>query len=114
MARVSAHARVSDVIEAIAEEIEGLAASLEDVERSAADDGVIFARSGVEFGLVDERGFEFNVGAAIGGAARRTPNVTAGRHGPDWVRFEPNGLDRYAVDRAVSWFEAAWRGAGPR
>jgi len=105
---------VSETVEAIAEEIEDHAASLEEAERSGGDGVVMFARSGAQFALLDERGFEFNVGETISGAASRTPDVTPGSRGPDWVRFEPTELDRYALDRAVSWFEAAWRRAQPR
>jgi hypothetical protein len=102
---------VSDVIEAIAEEINDRAESLDGVERSTAPGSTSYSRAGVPFAFADADGFEFLVGDVIAEAALRTPDVTPGPRGAGWVRFAPSALDEPAVDRAVAWFEAAWRRA---
>ena len=32
--------------------------------------------------------------------------------GAGWVRFAPESIDRFALDRAESWFQFAWRSEG--
>jgi hypothetical protein len=98
-------------IEAIALEIDDRAETVADVERSTAEAATVFARSGQAFAVVDSDGFDFRLGPTIGSAALRTPDVTPASRGRDWVRFSPAGLDEYALDRALAWFDAAWRRA---
>ena len=100
---------MSETLEAIAEEIVDRAESLGDVERSTDGVTATFSRSSEAFAVADPAGFEFRVGTTIAAAALRTPDVSESSRGGDWVRFEPTELERTAVDRAVAWFEAAWR-----
>jgi hypothetical protein len=102
---------VNEAVEAIAEEIDDRAESLDGVDRSSAGRSTSYSRTGRVFAIVDDGGFEFMVGDVIAGAALRTPDVAAGS-GAGWVRFAPSELDQPALDRAIAWFEAAWRRAG--
>ena len=54
---------------------------------------------------------EFRLGDAISAAALRTPDTKASALGAGWVRFAPRRLDAHARDRAIAWFESAWRHA---
>jgi hypothetical protein len=54
---------------------------------------------------------EFRLDAAIGAAARRTPDTAASDRGAEWVTFRPGSLDPYAIDRVRAWFAAAHRRA---
>ena len=54
---------------------------------------------------------EFRLGDAISAAALRTPDTKASARGAGWVRFAPRRLDAHARDRAIAWFESAWRHA---
>ncbi len=65
----------------------------------------------VLFAFVDQAGAEFRLPEEVGAAALRTPDVTASRRGPGWVRFVPRRLDGHARDRALAWLESAWRRA---
>ena len=103
---------MNDVVQAIADEIDDRAESLEDVERAESAESTTYARLGHPFAAADRDGFEFLVGDVIAGAALRTPDVSSSRRGEGWVRFTPSVLDEPSVDRAVAWFEAAWRRAG--
>ena len=102
---------MSETVEAIAEEIDDRAEGLEGVERSAEGASTSYLRSGQLFATADAGGFEFLVGDVIAGAALRTADVTSGPRGAGWVRFAPSALDQPALDRALAWFEAAWRRA---
>jgi hypothetical protein len=102
---------VNDVIEAIAEEIVDRADSLDAIDRSPGGASTSYSRAGRLFAVLDPAGFDFLVGEVIAGAALRTPDVTPGSRGAGWVRFAPKELDQPALDRALAWFEAAWRRA---
>jgi hypothetical protein len=102
---------MTEPIEAIADEIDDRAESLEGVERAASEGSTTYSRAGRLFGVGGSDGFEFRVGEVIVGAALRTPDTATSERGTDWVRFSPTELDEPALDRALAWFEAAWRRA---
>jgi hypothetical protein len=103
---------VSKAVEAIAQEIDDRAESLEDIEVGFADGATTYSRGSHAFAMAREDGFEFLVGEIIAGAALRTPDTLISERGADWVLFSPAELDEPALDRALAWFEAAWRRAG--
>ncbi|HMJ80967.1 MAG TPA: hypothetical protein VK592_07990 [Candidatus Dormibacteraeota bacterium] len=94
-----------------------LPALLEDVadelgaERGDADGAREYRRAGVAFAASGEGGAEFRLRPDIAAAALRTPAVRPSERGQGWVRFEPQQLDQFGLDRATAWFEAAWREA---
>ncbi len=73
--------------------------------------GTGYSLEDVLFAFVDHAGAEFRLREEVGAAALRTPDVTASRRGPGWVRFAPRRLDGHARDRALAWLESAWRRA---
>ena len=80
------------------------------------DDGAwVWSRDGVAFaeleGAVDSVAFRLD--ATLAAAAVRTPDTVATARGNEWVVFAPGAVDGHAADRARSWFEAAYRRAGP-
>ena len=77
----------------------------------AGPDPVIWSRGGTAFAARSGAGMEFRLDAAIGAAARRTPDTAASNRGADWVAFRPSELDQYAEDRLRAWFLAAARRA---
>ncbi|MDR3544679.1 MAG: hypothetical protein P4L30_02785 [Candidatus Limnocylindrales bacterium] len=54
---------------------------------------------------------EFRLGETVSAAALRTPDTKVSARGAGWVRFAPRRLDAHARDRAIAWFESAWRHA---
>jgi hypothetical protein len=54
---------------------------------------------------------EFRLRDDVASVALRTPDVTASSRGAGWVRFAPRRLDGHGRDRALAWFESAWRRA---
>jgi hypothetical protein len=88
-----------------------LAEMLGDVERRDGSNGAEYRRRDRAFAVVTPRGVEVRLNAPIAAAARRTPDVGTSTRGADWIAFRPPALDRFALDRATAWFEAAWRHA---
>jgi hypothetical protein len=75
--------------------------------------GILWDRVGRPFAAVSVDGTfaDFRLDTAIAEAARRTPDTSPSRRGPEWVRFSPETLDDHALDRAEAWFGSAWRRA---
>jgi len=70
-----------------------------------------YRRGGRPFAVTGRSSADFRLRAEVAEAARRTPDVAPAARGPEWVRFTPPTLDRFALDRARAWFEFAWRHA---
>ena len=68
-----------------------------------------WSRGDRAFAILTGGVLEVRLDGPIAAAARRTPDTSASRRGPEWVRFAPPELDAMALDRAQAWFEAAWR-----
>jgi len=99
------------VAAALVAAVEAAAADLEGIDR--ADHGGVaeLRRAGRAFVRLDASGPAFRLGAAVTAAALRTPGATPSSSGDGWVAFHPSTLDRFALDRATSWLELAWRHA---
>ncbi len=74
--------------------------------------GRAWSRGTVEFAVVGPFGIEIRLDGEIAAAAARTPDTAPSPRGPDWVRFNPRGLDAHALDRLGAWLELAHRRAG--
>jgi hypothetical protein len=98
-------------LEALAARLDEVAAGMQGIERRDDRNSITWLRDGRLYAAMDGTGIEFRLETAIAAAAVRTPDTTTSARGPEWVRFAPTELDQYAVDRAIAWFEAAWRRA---
>jgi len=89
------------------------ATALPGVDERRADDAALeWRRGGTVFAALDAPDeASFLLDAAVAAAALRTPDTRASPRGRDWVAFGPSVLDRFAIDRATAWLEAAWRRA---
>ena len=87
--------------------------ALVDVSVTSAAHGLVWDRTGRPFATSSADGLtaEFRLDPAVAVAALRTPDTKPSRRGPDWISFEPAGLDDHALDRAEAWFASAWRRA---
>jgi FAD/FMN-containing dehydrogenase len=93
--------------------VDSAARDLPGVERASAADGAEYGRSGQPFAVVSPATLEVRLDPVIAAAARRTPDVVASARRPGWIAFSPPEPDRFALDRARAWFEAAWRFSAP-
>jgi antitoxin (DNA-binding transcriptional repressor) of toxin-antitoxin stability system len=83
----------------------------DELERVGEGSSVELRREGRPFARLAPDGASFRLGSAVAGAAARTPGAAPSTLGPDWVDFAPAELDRFSIDRAMSWTEFAWRQA---
>lgn len=95
--------------EELAARIEQSAAATEGVQRQAESTGVRYAVAGVPFAFVSRDRAVFRLRPDVAEAALGTPDVRASDLGAGWVELVPAELDRFALDRATSWFAAAAR-----
>ena len=93
----------------LAARIEQAAAAIEGVQRQAESTGVRYAVAGVAFAFVSGDRAVLRLRPDIAEAALGTPDVRASDLGAGWVELAPSELDRFALDRAASWFAAAAR-----
>ena len=84
---------------------------LEGTEVVSTGSGTDYYLEHVLFASLVGSGAEFRLRDEVGTVALRTPDVKASARGAGWVRFAPRRLDGHARDRALAWFESAWRRA---
>ncbi len=96
-------------IDELASRIEQAAASVDGVERVADASGIRYLLGETEFAVVASGRAAFRLRPDVADAALRTPGVRTVDRGPGWVELAPGTLDRFAIDRATSWFAAAAR-----
>ena len=94
--------------------IEELAAADPDVQRRLAAQGTEFVIGGTVFAGLQGDGASFRLRPEIATAARGTPGVRPSTLGAGWVAFHPTRWDRFALDRAVAWWNFARKFAGTR
>lgn len=85
---------------------------LDDVLSAPGAGGTDYSRGGHPFARLTDIELEVRLEPLVATAALRTPDTSASTRGPDWVRFSPGTLDRFAADRVIAWIEHAWRHAG--
>ena len=96
----------------LAEAIDRLADERGDIHRH--DSGVVveYVRGATVFATCHGGSFGFRLRPEIAAAALRTPDTTLSARGHDWISLQPHAVDAFALDRALAWFESAWRRAG--
>jgi hypothetical protein len=102
----------AEVVAAIREELDDLAedAGVDRVESAGA---VEYRAGSRTIAVAEPAGLAFRLGPQVARAAAATADASSSTRGPEWVRFAPSVLDRFALDRATSWFELAVRLASP-
>jgi hypothetical protein len=91
-----------------------LVSELEDV--AVSDDGgvIVYQRGEAVFARATHDALELRLPEDIADAALRTPDTFAVPGQPGWVRFVPPDHERHVIDRAMAWFQTAWRHAEGR
>jgi hypothetical protein len=104
VAVVVADETLDERVEAVVEELDG-------VTRQRDGESVLYATGGRVFAVLMPDLLEVALDPAIAAAALRTPDTLASSRGRGWVAFTPDGIDRFALDRAESWVRLAHRRA---
>lgn len=100
--------------ETLDERVEAVIEELDGVTRQRDGESVAYATGGRVFAVLMQDLLEVALDPAIAAAALRTPDTLASSRGPGWVAFTPDGIDRFALDRAESWIRLAHRRATGR
>jgi hypothetical protein len=81
------------------------------VDRRDEAGSVAYLVGGRVFADAADDSVSFRLGRLIARAATGTAGTSISPRGPEWVRFAPTEIDRFALDRAVAWFDHALRRA---
>jgi hypothetical protein len=95
-----------------AEAIDRLAAELDEIERHEVGIAVEYARGGTVFAVREGLRVSLRLRPEVVEAALQTPDTARSHRGNDWIALQPRVVDGFALDRALAWFESAWRLAG--
>jgi hypothetical protein len=97
--------------ETLDERVEAVLEELDGVTRRRDGESVVFAVGNLAFAVLMPDLLEVALDPTIAAAALRTRDTQASSRGPGWVAFTPDGIDRFALDRAEAWVRAAHRRA---
>jgi hypothetical protein len=96
----------------LGEAIERLADEMDGIHRHDAGTVVEFLRGANVFAVREGPRVSFRLRPEVIAAALRTPDTGISVRGSEWITLQPRVVDGFALDRALSWFESAWRFAG--
>ena len=97
--------------ETLDERVEAVIEELEGVTRERDGESVAYAVGGRVFAILMPDLLEVALDPAVAAAALRTPDTLTSSRGRGWLAFTPDGIDRYALDRAEAWVRLAHRRA---
>jgi hypothetical protein len=104
VAEAEADETLDERVEAVIEELDG-------VTRERDGESIAYAAGGRVFAVLMQDLLEVALDPAIATAALRTPDTLASLRGTGWIAFTPDGIDRFALDRADAWVRLAYRRA---
>jgi len=99
-------------IPSLAEAIDRLADELDEIHRHGAGQVVEYVRGATPFAAREGDTVSFRLRPEVVAAGLRTADTALSMRGHDWITLKPSVVDGFALDRALSWFESAWRLAG--
>jgi len=97
--------------ETLDERVETVIEDLDGVTRERDGESVTYAAGGRAFAVLMPDLLEVALDPSIAAAALRTPDTLASSRGTGWIAFTPDGIDRFALDRAEAWVRLAHRRA---
>jgi len=97
--------------ETLDERVEAVIEELDGVTRQRDGESVTYVTGGRVFAVLMPDLLEVALDPAIAAAALRTPGTLVSSRGKGWIAFTPDGIDRFALDRADAWVRLAHRRA---
>jgi hypothetical protein len=97
--------------ESLDERVEAVVEDLDGVERVREGESVTYRASGRAFAVLLQDMLEVALDPVVAKAALRTANTLPSPRGKGWIAFTPEGIDRFALDRAEAWVRSAHRRA---
>jgi hypothetical protein len=99
------HAQAPSLTDAI----DRLADELDDIHRHESGTLIEYVRGATVFAVRQGTIAGFRLRSDVAEAALRTPDTVRSSRGPGWITLQPRIVDAFALDRALAWFESAWR-----
>ncbi|MGD0018046.1 MAG: hypothetical protein ABSD62_02220 [Candidatus Limnocylindrales bacterium] len=96
----------------LTEAIDRLADELDDVHRHKSGTVVEYVRGTTVFAVRQGAIASFRLRPEIAEAALRTADTVRSSRGAGWITLQWRVVDGFTLDRALAWFESAWRLAG--
>jgi hypothetical protein len=93
----------------LTEAIDRLADELYDIHRHETGTLVEYVRGSTVFAARQGPIVSFRLRAEVAEAALRTSDTVRSSRGTGWVSIQPRVVDGFVLDRALAWFESAWR-----
>lgn len=97
--------------ESLDERVEAVIEDLDDVTRARDGESVRFSVGSRLFAVLMEDVLEIALDPVVAKAALKTRDTMASSRGGGWIAFTPDGVDRFALDRAEAWIRSAYRRA---
>ena len=97
--------------ETLDERVEAVIGDLDNVERARDGESVTYSLRGKAFAVLLQDVLEVALDPVVAKAAMRTVNTLPSPRGKGWIAFTPDGIDRFALDRAEAWVRSAHRRA---
>lgn len=94
------------------EAIDRLADELGDIHRHESGTLAEYVRGATVFAARQGTIVSFRLRAEVAEAALGTADTGRSSRGAGWIALQPRVVDGFALDRALAWFESAWRLAG--
>ena len=96
----------------LTEAIDRLADALDDIHRHESGTLVEYVRGVTVFAVLQGTIAGFRLRPEIAEAALQTADTVRSSRGAGWITLQPRAVDGFTLDRALAWFESAWRLAG--
>jgi hypothetical protein len=96
----------------LGEAIDRLADEMDEIHRHHSGTTIEYVRGLTVFAVREGPRLSFRLRPEVVAAGLRTPDTGISARGADWITLTPAVVDGFALDRALSWFESAWRLAG--
>jgi hypothetical protein len=97
--------------ESLQERVERVIGELAGIERRPVPAGSELLVGGRPFAVLGDGRIEVLLAPVVAAAVVRTPDASVSPRGAGWVAFAPTKVDRFALDRAESWLQSAYRRA---
>jgi|GEM_PF-1578412 hypothetical protein len=96
----------------LTEAVDRLADELDEIHRHESGTLVEFVRGATVFAARQGTVVSLRLRPEVAEAALGTSDTVRSSRGAGWITLQPKVVDGFALDRALAWFESAWRLAG--
>jgi hypothetical protein len=93
----------------LSDAVDRLADELDEIHRHESGTLVEYVRGATVFAARQGSILSLRLRPEVAEAALRTSDTVRSSRGQGWITIQPRVVDAFALDRALAWFESAWR-----